>query len=135
MTLDDMDAPKRYGGVAIALHWTVALLLLAQMTLGWWMIEVPKSPPGLRAGWFNLHKSIGLTVGLLALLRLAWRWGHLGYVALSGNAALIEQINAVLESMRTSGEIAAIAGSTGVTYVEPTEPYVSTGITFGQLAD
>ena len=76
MTLDDMDAPKRYGGVAIALHWTVALLLLAQMTLGWWMIEVPKSPPGLRAGWFNLHKSIGLTVGLLALLRLAWRWGH-----------------------------------------------------------
>ena len=76
MILDPMDAPKRYGGVAIALHWLVALLILVQMSLGWWMIEVPKSPPGLRASWFNLHKSIGLTVGLLALLRLAWRWSH-----------------------------------------------------------
>ncbi|MGH8688535.1 MAG: cytochrome b/b6 domain-containing protein [Burkholderiales bacterium] len=71
-----MDAPKRYSGVAIALHWIVALLLLSQIALGWWMIDLPKSPPGLRAGWFNVHKSIGLTVGLLALLRLAWRWGH-----------------------------------------------------------
>ena len=60
---------------------------------------------------------------------------NLGYVALSGKAGLIEQIDAVLDSMRKSGEIAAIAGSTGVTYVEPAEPYVSTGITFGQLAD
>ncbi|MGH8765872.1 MAG: hypothetical protein ACRET8_09155 [Burkholderiales bacterium] len=58
---------------------------------------------------------------------------NLGYVALSGNAVLLEKINAVLDSMRASGEIAALARAAGVTYVEPAEPYVSTGITFGQL--
>jgi ABC-type amino acid transport substrate-binding protein len=58
---------------------------------------------------------------------------NLGYVALSPNAALLNQINRVLDSMRASGEIAAIARATGVTYVEPIRPFVSTGITFGQL--
>lgn len=68
--------PERYGTVAIALHWAVAVLVLGQIALGWWMLELPKSPPGLRADWFNLHKSLGLTIGLLVLLRLAWRWRH-----------------------------------------------------------
>jgi ABC-type amino acid transport substrate-binding protein len=58
---------------------------------------------------------------------------NLGYVALSGNAALLDQINGALASMRASGEIAAIARAAGVTYVEPTQPFVSSGITFGQL--
>src|SRR5881396_4073041 len=40
------------------------------------MLDLPKSPPGLRARWFNVHKSIGLTIGLLVLFRLAWRIGH-----------------------------------------------------------
>jgi cytochrome b561 len=68
--------PERYGRVAIALHWAIALLALFQIGLGWWMLDLPKSPPGLRAGWFNLHKSIGLTIGLLMLARLGWRIAH-----------------------------------------------------------
>ncbi|HZD19990.1 MAG TPA: cytochrome b [Burkholderiales bacterium] len=67
---------ERYGRVAMALHWAIALLALFQIALGWWMLDLPKSPPGLRAGWFNLHKSIGLTIGLLMLARLGWRLGH-----------------------------------------------------------
>ncbi len=66
----------RYGGVAIGLHWLVAALVLGQLALGWWMLDLPKSPPGLRAGWFNFHKSIGLTIGLLMLARLWWRARH-----------------------------------------------------------
>jgi YVTN family beta-propeller protein len=66
----------RYGTPAIALHWVIAALALAQIALGWWMLDLPKSPPGLRAGWFNVHKSIGLTIGVLALARLAWRLRH-----------------------------------------------------------
>jgi len=68
--------PERYDKVAITLHWVVAVLVLCQISLGWSMIDIPKNPPGLRAGWFNLHKSIGLTIGLLVLFRLAWRIGH-----------------------------------------------------------
>lgn len=69
-------ARDRYDRTAIALHWIVAALALAQIALGWWMIEIPKDPPGLRAPWFNLHKSIGMTIGLLMLARLAWRLRH-----------------------------------------------------------
>jgi cytochrome b561 len=61
---------ERYDRVAMALHWAIALLALSQIGLGWWMIELPKSPPGLRAGGFNLHKSIGITLGLLMLVRV-----------------------------------------------------------------
>jgi cytochrome b561 len=70
-----MDAP-RYHPVSIALHWLIVLLVLAQLALGWWMIDIPKSPPGPRAWWFNLHKSIGLTIGVLMLARLGWRLTH-----------------------------------------------------------
>ena len=66
----------RYGGIAIGLHWLIAIAVIGQIALGWWMIEIPKSPPGVRAGWFNLHKSIGLTIGLFVLLRLWWRLTH-----------------------------------------------------------
>ncbi len=71
-----MTAGEHYHPLSIVLHWLVALLVLAQITLGWSMLEIPKAPPGLRAGWFNLHKSIGLSIGVLMLLRLAWRLRH-----------------------------------------------------------
>jgi cytochrome b561 len=66
----------RYDRIAVLLHWLMAVGVLAQLALGWWMLGVPKQPPGLRAGWFNLHKSIGMTLALLLLLRLAWRLAH-----------------------------------------------------------
>jgi cytochrome b561 len=66
----------RYDALAIALHWSIALLALAQIALGWWMIDIPKTPVGVRAAWFNAHKSIGLTIGLLMLARLGWRLAH-----------------------------------------------------------
>jgi cytochrome b561 len=56
----------------IALHWLLAVALLVELALGWWMQELPKTPPGLRAGWFNLHKSIGITVALALPLRIWW---------------------------------------------------------------
>ena len=66
----------RYTRVAIALHWIVAVVLAAQVALGAWMLGLPKSPPGLRAGWFNVHKSVGITLGVLVLLRMVWRVTH-----------------------------------------------------------
>lgn len=66
----------RYTGVAVGLHWIVAALVLGQFALGWWMIEIPKEPPGQRAAMFNLHKSIGLTIGMLVFVRLGWRVKH-----------------------------------------------------------
>ena len=66
----------RYTRVAIALHWLVAALVLVQVAWGWGMQEIPKQPPGLRADAFNVHKSIGLTIFALMLVRLGWRLRH-----------------------------------------------------------
>ena len=67
---------ERYSSVAIILHWLIAALLIAELALGLWMVDLPKTPSGLRAGWFNLHKSIGITLGVLILLRIGWRLMH-----------------------------------------------------------
>ena len=69
-------SPGRYSRVAIALHWIVALLVIGQFALGWLMQEIAKDPPGQRAAAFNFHKSIGLTILALMLLRLGWRLAH-----------------------------------------------------------
>jgi cytochrome b561 len=71
-----LAAAQRYSRITVVLHWVLAAALLVQVVLGWWMLELPKSPAGLRAGWFNVHKSIGLTLALLIVLRLAWRTTH-----------------------------------------------------------
>ncbi len=67
---------ERYGAVAIALHWIVAAAVVGQFAWGWAMQSIPKLPPGPRADAFNLHKSIGLTLLALMLVRLAWGIAH-----------------------------------------------------------
>jgi len=70
------SSPVRYNRVAIALHWIVATLVIGQFALGWLMQEIAKQPPGARAAAFNFHKSLGLTLLALMLLRLTWRLTH-----------------------------------------------------------
>jgi cytochrome b561 len=68
--------PGRYTPTAIALHWIIALAVMVQFTWGWVMQTIAKQPPGLRADAFNVHKSIGLTILALMILRALWRWRH-----------------------------------------------------------
>jgi cytochrome b561 len=70
------DGAPRYTRTAIALHWLVAVLVVAQIAWGWWMQEIPKQPVGPRVDAFNLHKSLGMTIFALMVLRLGWRLGH-----------------------------------------------------------
>lgn len=67
---------NHYTRIAVLLHWLLAAALVYQLALGWWMVELPKSPPGLRAGWFNWHKSVGIVLFVIVLLRLSWRLAH-----------------------------------------------------------
>jgi len=67
---------QRYTDVAIALHWLIAVMVIGQFALGWWMQEIPKQPPGPRVDAFNLHKSVGMTILALMLIRMFWRIGH-----------------------------------------------------------
>jgi cytochrome b561 len=62
---------RQWGSVAKFFHWTIVLLILAQGALGLVMVELPKRPDVIPV--YDFHKSLGLTVLALALLRLAWR--------------------------------------------------------------
>ena len=68
--------PARYTQTAVFLHWLIAALVIGQFAWGWLMQEIPKSPPGVRADAFNLHKSVGLCLLALMLFRLGWRIAH-----------------------------------------------------------
>ncbi len=70
------EGKPRYTRTAIALHWLIAVAVIGQIAWGFWMAGIPKEPPGLRADAFNLHKSIGLMLFPLMVVRLAWRVGH-----------------------------------------------------------
>ena len=63
--------PQRYTTTAAALHWLVAALVLVMILLGWSMQAIPKIPVGPRVNAYNLHKSIGLSIMLLMVLRTA----------------------------------------------------------------
>jgi cytochrome b561 len=65
----------RYDRTARVLHWIIAALLIGQFVFGWWLGEVPRNTPA-RGYYVNLHKSAGLLIGLLILLRLVWRFMH-----------------------------------------------------------
>ena len=71
-----MPSLERYTKTAVVLHWLIAALLIAEFAHGWWMQEIPKQPPGVRADAFNLHKSVGLVLLALVLVRLGWRLAH-----------------------------------------------------------
>jgi len=60
-----------YSAVAIALHWIIALCILGQIALGWQLHHIPMGPGRFVA--FQWHKSIGITILLLSLIRLGWR--------------------------------------------------------------
>jgi len=61
----------RYGRNAVALHWTLAVLLVATTALGLFMMSIEREPGS--AWYFDLHKSVGLVIASLVALRIAWR--------------------------------------------------------------
>ncbi|HYD24743.1 MAG TPA: cytochrome b/b6 domain-containing protein [Croceibacterium sp.] len=68
---DPAAAQDRYSTVAIVLHWAIALSLAFQLALGFAM---PDGPSGFDE--YQLHKSVGVTILLLTLVRLGWRLTH-----------------------------------------------------------
>ena len=59
---------NRYTGLAISLHWIIALMVFLLIVLGLSMTDIPRGTDE-RSLYYNFHKSIGLTVGILMLMR------------------------------------------------------------------
>tara|TARA_R110002049_G_scaffold10127_2_gene50289 strand:+ start:84944 stop:86137 length:1194 start_codon:yes stop_codon:yes gene_type:complete len=65
----------RFGSVTKAFHWLTALLILTLIPLGWYADELPydTAPELARKAWlFSLHKTLGVSVFFVALLRILW---------------------------------------------------------------
>ena len=107
------QTPTRYTKTAIVLHWLIAIFIALMFVLGWYMAELPKEAPkqmaydlfdlGIytwqvaeevspRTFYFNLHKSLGLTVLALIVFRILWRITHTPPAALSSYKAIEKKV-------------------------------------------
>ena len=67
-------AQQRYTAVAIGLHWAIALLIVGLIAVGWIMdYLIPGGPGSPKTAIIQLHKSFGITVLLLTIVRIIWR--------------------------------------------------------------
>lgn len=66
-----MTSTEVWSRTARLFHWLIAALILVQAGIGLTMVQLPRRPDII---WvYTLHKSIGITILLLAVLRLGFR--------------------------------------------------------------
>lgn len=133
----------RYTKTAILLHWLIALGIFGMFALAFFMTELPKEAPkqmsydlfnwGIytwnlaeeaspRAFYYNLHKSIGITLLALIIIRVLWRVTHKPPALLSSYKAWERKLSTgahhllylVMIVMPVSGLIMSVSGKYGV---------------------
>ncbi len=62
---------ETYGLVAIVLHWTIALLFIGQIGLGY-LTQATSDQPRLQFDLYQWHKSFGFLILALSLVRAGW---------------------------------------------------------------
>jgi cytochrome b561 len=68
------NTSNRWGSIAQAFHWAVVALIITQFVLANQAEHLPLGMAKLAA--LARHKSVGLTILGLAVLRLLWRWSN-----------------------------------------------------------
>lgn len=70
MTIKNTD--QRWGAVSQSLHWAIVLLIATIAIIGLTMTDMANGPSKIKI--YALHKSLGLTLLTLVVLRLLWRF-------------------------------------------------------------
>jgi len=71
------NSDRRYGGIAIVLHWAMALLLIVLVVIGLYMTRLPDVGFNQTKVWLIIgHKELGMLALGLASVRFAWRFGN-----------------------------------------------------------
>jgi cytochrome b561/polyisoprenoid-binding protein YceI len=71
--MTDTAQQQRYTAVAIALHWTIAVLIIGMLAFGFILDSMTYGPGSPKTALVQIHKSIGITILLLSVARLIWR--------------------------------------------------------------
>jgi cytochrome b561 len=66
------NTKRSWGSLSRALHWIIVLLIINQWIIAERAEDLPKGPALIQALWW--HKSFGITILMLAVIRLVWRW-------------------------------------------------------------
>lgn len=66
------NSDAQFGLVAMLFHWLTAIVVLGLFAVGWWMVEL-----NYYSEWYRTaphwHKSTGLLLAALVILRLLWK--------------------------------------------------------------
>ncbi|MES2500211.1 MAG: cytochrome b [Pseudomonadota bacterium] len=132
----------RYTKTAVILHWLIAIVIFGMFALGWFMTDLPKEgakqmsydvfnwgiytwqlaeEASPRTFYFNLHKSLGITLFGLIILRILWRITHKPPVLLNHKnwerklaAGTHHLLYLLMIAMPISGLITAVSSKYGV---------------------
>lgn len=66
------NSNNSYGAIAKSLHWIVALLIVCLWCVGTYMVELTAGDTN-RTTIYGLHKTFGMIVLMLAVIRVCWR--------------------------------------------------------------
>ena len=139
---EPLQPPVRYTAGAQILHWLTAVLVIATLPIAWHMTMLARDNP-TRDTWFTVHKSIGLTILALSVIRIVWR-GLNPPPPLPDTTSRIESglahvshwlLYLILFAMPISGYLISAAGGHPVNYfglftipnVVPTNPSLAKG--------
>ena len=138
-----MNVSNRYTKTAVVLHWLIAIAIFDMFALGWYMSELPKDAPkqmaydlfdlGIytwqlteeaspRTFYFNLHKSIGITLLALIAFRIFWRISHKPPALLNSYSAIERKLATgahhllylLMVALPVSGIVMALSSKYGV---------------------
>ncbi len=66
------DTHRRFSGLTVSLHWIIALGMITLIAFGLYIEGLPRGPE--KGQLIGLHKSFGIVIFVLALLRIGWRF-------------------------------------------------------------
>lgn len=66
------DTHKQFSALTVSLHWFIALGMIAMIAFGLYLEDLPRGPE--KGQLIGLHKSFGILIFLLALMRISWRY-------------------------------------------------------------
>jgi cytochrome b561 len=115
------NSDKYYGYLTIILHWLSAIIIFGLFALGYWMVELTYYD-----AWYKtapaLHKSTGISLFLLILIRVVWRnkqtkpeslASHNRFEQISAHAAHIV-LYVLLLAIMLSGYLISTADGVGI---------------------
>ncbi|MDR5857178.1 cytochrome b [Caballeronia sp. LZ062] len=68
-------ANDRFARPLVVLHWVIAVAIVVMLCIGLYMVGLPRGLP-FKSTLINFHKSLGMTVFLLVLIRILVRLGY-----------------------------------------------------------